>query len=249
MLERAILIEDEINVRKGLRVMIQEYCPDIEIVGEAGTVKDGFELIVALKPDIVFLDIRLPDGTGFDLLSKIASPQIKIIFVTAYSDYSLKAIKYSAIDYILKPVIADELIEAVKKATKFIQQEKEFIQLTSLNNQQALQKQNKIVIKTKTEAFYVQIDDIIYCKADGNYSTFYFKDLKHVMVAKTLKFYEEILSEYSFIRVHQTYLVNTNFIVGYLNDHVKLTNGDLIEVSRRKKSFILSLLERKTNNH
>jgi two-component system LytT family response regulator len=243
-MEKAVVIEDEYNVRQGLIAMIQEYCPALEIVGEADSINQGEKIINELKPDIVFLDIRLPDGTGFELLKKVISSNLKVIFVTAYSDYALKAIKYSAIDYILKPVIPDELVDAVEKATRFIHQEKEFVELISLNEFQNKKLASKIVVKTKAESFYLEIDSIICCKADGNYSVFHLNDSKTIMVAKTLKFYEEILTEHDFVRIHQSYLVNQKYIVGFQNDQVKLTNGDALEVSRRKKGLIIKLFSK-----
>jgi two-component system LytT family response regulator len=243
-MEKVVVIEDEYNVRQGLIAMIKEYCPSLEIVGEADSINQGEGIINELKPDIVFLDIRLPDGTGFELLKRVVSTNLKVIFVTAYSDYALKAIKYSAIDYILKPVIPDELVDAVEKATRFIQQEKEFVELTSLNEFQNKKLASKIVVKTKTESFYLEIASIICCKADGNYTVFHLDNSKTIMVAKTLKFYEEILSEHDFVRIHQSYLVNPKYIVGVQNDQVKLTNGDALEISRRKKGLIVNLFSK-----
>jgi two-component system LytT family response regulator len=242
MKENAIIVDDELNVRLGLAAMIKEYCPNIEVVGQAASVQEGFDAIQALKPQIVFLDIKLPDGTGFDLLFKISNLNLKVIFITAFSEFALKAFKYSAIDYLLKPVIPDELINAVEKASKFIQQEKDLNEISSIISKKNGDNPQKIIIKTKTEAFYVDIDSIISCKADGNYCIFNILNAKPIMVAKTLKSYEEILVHHNFIRVHQSFLVNKKFVASFQNDMLKLTNGESIEVSRRKKSIIHKLL-------
>jgi len=245
-METAVLIEDEVNVRLGLIAMINDYCPQIKVIGEANSVESGYQLITEKKPDIVFLDIRLPDGSGFDLLSKIISLNLKVIFVTAYSDYALQAIKYSAIDYLLKPVIPDDLIESVEKACKFIRHEQEYYELSSLNDLAQNNQPRKIVIKTKTDSYYPLISDIIYCKADGNYTHVVLRDKKSIMVAKTLKIYGEILSEHGFVRAHQSYLVNINHVIGLHQNKLSLSNGDSIEISRRKKSVFLDKLNPNT---
>lgn len=245
-METAIIVEDEHNVRLGLVAMIQDYCPNIKVVGEAASVSEGYKKITEKKPDIVFMDVRLPDGSGFDLLSKIVSFNPKVIFVTAYGDYALQAIKYSAIDYLLKPVIPDELIESVEKACNFIKQEKEYYELTSLNEFSQNNTPRKIVIKTKTDSYYPLISDIIYCQADGNYTHIFLRNDKPIMVAKTLKFYSEILSEHGFIRAHQSYLVNPKHVLGIHQDKLSLSNGESIDVSRRKKSLILNQLKSST---
>jgi len=240
----AIVVEDEFQIRKGLITLISDYCENINIVAEADCVESGILFIKKHNPDIVFLDIRLPDGTGFDLLEKLRKIKSKIIFVTSYSDYALKAIKYSAIDYILKPVIPEELIEAVEKAENFIEQENNYLELSSFYEQNTKELPNKIVLKTKKESFYVDINDIIYCSADENYTNFVLKNNKKILVAKTLKFYDEILSEHNFIRVHQSFLVNPKHIVSLQGDNLKMINNDLVEVSRRKKATILDLLKK-----
>lgn len=245
-METAVLVEDEHNVRLGLMSMIRDYCPQIQVIGEAASVTEGYRLITEKKPDIVFLDVRLPDGSGFDLLSKIVSFNPKVIFVTAYGDYALQAIKYSAIDYLLKPVIPDELVESVEKALNFIRQEQEYYELTSLNDLAQNNQARKIVIKTKTDSYYPLISDILYCKADGNYTHIVLRDNKPIMVAKTLKFYGEILAEHGFIRAHQSYLVNIKHVLGIHQDKLAMSNGDSIEISRRKKSIILNKLSLNT---
>ncbi|MBD3636011.1 MAG: response regulator transcription factor [Crocinitomicaceae bacterium] len=242
-METAIVVEDEIHVRNGIVSMIKDYCPNIDIVAEAGSVKEGYEKITEKQPDIVFLDVNLPDGSGFDLLSKIVRKNLKVIFITAYGDHALKAIKHSAVDYLLKPVIPDELVEAVEKATRFIQHDKEFFELTSLNASNEEQGTNKIVIKTQNESYYLNISDIVYCKADGNYTEVISTSNKPILVAKTLKFYEEILGDSGFLRVHQSYLVNADHILGLTGNKLQLKNNETIEISRRKKSVIQDLFK------
>lgn len=246
-METAVIVEDEFKVRKGLISMINDYCPNIKVIGEASNVRSALELITSNPPEIVFLDVRLPDGSGFDLLTKIIDLNLKVIFVTAYGDYALQAIKYSAIDYLLKPIIPDELVEAVDKAAKFIAHDREYHELSSLNDLSKGTKPKKIVIKTKTESHYVPINDILFCEADGNYTKIHILNQRPIMVAKTLKFYEEILSENDFVRSHQTFLVNLRHVLGFQQNKLTLTNDFEIEVSRRKRPVIESkLLQLKT---
>lgn len=227
---KAVIVEDEHQIRKGLIALITDYCPNIEIVAEADAVATGIMFIKKYNPEIVFLDIRLPDGTGFDILEKLGKIKSKVIFVTSYSDYALKAIKYSAIDYILKPVIPEEFVDAVEKAENFIEHENNYFELSSFYEQNTKEPPNKIVLKTKKESFYVNVNDIIYCSADENYTNFILKNNQKILVAKTLKFYEEILTEHNFIRVHQSYLINPKHIVSFQNENLKMINGDLVEV-------------------
>lgn len=241
---KAIIVEDEQKIREGLISLITDYCENIEIIAEAETVKKALSEINKHKPDIIFLDVRLPDGTGFDILEKLGKIKSKIIFVTSYSDYALKAIKYSAIDYILKPVIPEELVEAVEKAEAFIEKENSYVELSSFYEQNNKEIPSKIVLKTKQEAFYVDIDEIIYCTADVNYTNIVLTDKRKILVAKTLKFYQEILEEHKFIRIHQSFLINPNHVVSLVGDKLKMSNGDFADVSRRKKAAVKSLVKK-----
>lgn len=243
-MEKAIVIEDEKNVRENLIGMLEDYCPELSIVGDANSVESGISLIQQMNPDIVFLDINLPDGTGFDVLKSVDIENLKVIFITAYGDYALKAIKYSAIDYLLKPVIPDELIEAVQKAQKFIAHDREFYELSALSQNDQADKPIRIVVKTKQESFYLNIDDILYVEADGNYSVIHSTNLKPIMVSKTLKFYEDILDDNGFFRSHQSYLVNPLHIKQLQNNQLLLSNGHLIEISRRKKNELSTLFNK-----
>lgn len=237
-MERALIIEDEINVRKGLISLLEDHCPTLEIVGEAATVAAAIELINQTNPDLVFLDIQLPDGSGFDVLKSISQTRTKVIFVTAFSEYALKAIKYSAIDYILKPVIPEELIEAVEKATELIEHDQQFFELNMKMASSQNSRPSKLVIKTKTEVFYFEIEDIVYCQSDVNYTLFNFKNHKPVIVAKTLKYYEDILKEHNFGRIHQSYLVNRKFALGIRNEQLLLSTGESLSISRKRKSIV-----------
>lgn len=237
-MESAIIIEDEFNVRKGLVALLETYCPSVEVIGEAGSVNDAVELVNRKKPDILFLDIHLPDGNGFEVLKSISHGNIKVIFVTAFSEYALKAIKYSAIDYILKPVIPEELVEAVDKASELIEHDQQFFELNLLNSLKDNSKPSKLVIKTKKEAYYFDIQDIIYCQSDINYTMFHFRNHKSLLVSKTLKYYEDLLREHNFIRIHQSYLVNRSYAENIKSEHLLLSNGEQLSISKKRKNQV-----------
>lgn len=242
-MEKAVVVEDEIHVRNGIVSMIKEYCPNVKVVAEADSVADGYAKIAQHLPDIVFLDVNLPDGSGFDLLDKIVRNNLKVIFITAYSEHALKAIKHSAVDYLLKPLIPEELVDAVEKASRFIMQEKTLDELNAQADTSTGGFGSKIIIKTQTESYYLNVNDIVYFKADGNYSEVITTSNKPILVAKTLKYYEEIMNEHGFLRVHQSSLVNANHILGLQGNKLQLKNGDTIEISRRKKTVIQDLFK------
>jgi len=235
---RAIIVEDEINVCNGLIALLEIHCPFIKIVHTAATVSESIARINETKPELVFLDIHLSDGSGFDVLKGIENKNIRVIFITAYSEYALKAIKFAAIDYILKPVIPDELIASVKRATTLIEQDHHIhelnLQQISLQNSH----QSKLVIKTKNEVFYLAIEDIIYCQSDINYTLFKLTSSKPILVSKTLKYYEDILKEHRFCRIHQSYLVNRQYARSLKNDSLLLSNGESLVISRKRKSIV-----------
>jgi len=239
---KVLIIEDEIDARKVLHYLIQELFPSLQIVGQTGSVRKAKEMIRSLHPDIVFLDVQLEDGTGFDLLNNCSHNGFQIIFTTAYSKFALNAIKYSATDYILKPVNPNELKQAIEKVTKIKRKEKEFEMLKTVvkNN-----KKNpyKITIKTAEQIYMLPIDDIVRLEADGAYTTIITRD-KRIVASKNIKHYENILPEDIFIRPHQSHLINKNFI-GEINKNGKLLliNNEEVPVSFRKKSMIRNLLK------
>jgi two-component system LytT family response regulator len=241
-MENAIIIDDEYNVRKGLSAMLHEFCPKIKIVGEAASVREGVELINTLNPDLIFLDVQLPDGTGFDVLKAIGKSKVRVIFVTAYSEYALKAIKYSAIDYLLKPVIPEELIGAVDKATELIEFDQHFFDLNLSKSLKESVKPSKLVVKTKSELFYFDVSQIMYCQSDINYTQLFFNAHRPLVVAKTLKYYEDLLREHNFCRIHQSYVVNRRYAVGIRNEHLLLTDGNLLAISKKRRTAVYKWL-------
>lgn len=245
---KAVIIDDEENARYTLTNYLTTYCPEITIVGEGDSVESGFVAINQHQPDVVFLDIMLSDGSGFNLLNRFEQINFKIVFVTSYSQYAIKAFKYSAFDYILKPIDIDELINVTNRLKSMTAPTADTsAKLDFLEN--SINKEDntftKIVLATNNSLYVVEIADIIHCEAQENYTMFYLTNDARLMVSRTLKEFEELLQEHLFVRVHKTHLVNFNFIARFLNQDggsVVLKNGTIIPVSVRKKDVVLKLI-------
>ena len=171
---KALIIDDEPGIRKMISLMLKQHCPDVRIAGEAGSVASGYEMILDMKPDLVFLDIKMDDGTGFDLLQKFDKVDFHVIFVTAFEEYAVKAFRFSAIDYLLKPVDSEELIAAVEKLNHMLNAEQD-LRVTNLirNMKEGDKEDKKVVLRTQDRFHFVKVSDILYCESDGNYTTFY----------------------------------------------------------------------------
>jgi len=238
---KAVIIDDIQEAITVLTSDLQTYCKNIEVIGSANGVVSGAKIIKELKPDLVFLDIQMPDGTGFDLLEIIGEADFKLIFTTASDEFAIKAFKFSAIDYLLKPIDPDDLMKAVEKVEH---QHNPTSRLELLKGN--LKNQKKIALNTVDKIHIVQIEDVIRLEYDINYTRFYFQDGSKLMVTKTLKEFDKMLSDHSFIRIHQSHLVNTNFIKEYTKQDGKLVlkNGDRISVSSRKKSTLMDMISK-----
>lgn len=245
---KTIIIEDEANSRKALENMLLFYCPDIEIAGHAASVKEGVSLIKKKSPELIFLDVNLPDGTGFDLVKKIKNKNFKLVFITAFDKYALKAIKLSALDYLLKPVKPDELRHAVSKVQQVLEQEEQInLQIeTCIDNLNNESQDKKIILNTNENIFVVEINKLIHCEANENYTNVYIKDKNKIVISKTLKEFEEMLSVYGFFRVHQSHLINLQYVDYYEKKGrgcVQLKNGESIPVSQRRKKIFFNALK------
>jgi two-component system LytT family response regulator len=247
---RTIIIDDEAHQRLTIEKMVKYYCPAVEIVAQAAGVKSGVEAIRKYKPDLILLDIKMDDGTGFDLLEQIQPIDFKVIFITAYDQYAVKAFKFSALDYLLKPLDPDELVLAVEKALKTVQ--KDFLtQLENLRDHLSLENKShkKIIIKTFDNIHLVPVDEILYCESDGSYTTVHILNQEKIIVSAYLKDYEEMLSDSGFFRVHKSYLINLGFIRrfekaegGYI-----ILEGDVkIPVASRKREQLMEMFEKLT---
>jgi two-component system, LytTR family, response regulator len=248
MKSTAVIIEDEKNSRELLKSIIQSGCPDIVILGEAENVKEGVELIKNVKPQIAFLDISMSDGTGFDLLSQLGSLKLDVVFTTATDKFAIKAIKYSAVDYLLKPIDADELKAAVQKITERKENTPNIENLNFLINHLKQQDElfQKITLPTGNAFEVVAVKDIVRCEAEGSYTYFYISNGKKFMVSASLKHYEDLLPESDFIRVHHHHLINMNHVTRFLKQdggYAIMSDGAQIEVSRRKKDSFLERLK------
>lgn len=243
---KAIIIEDMPSAMELLKRDLKEFCPEIELIGDADSVVSGAKLLRNTSPDIVFLDIMLGDGTGFDLLQIVPDLTSKIIFVTASDEFAIRAFKYSAIDYLLKPINSKELIGAVKRAKEQISYSSESIALLNETISKPEELPKKISLYTLEKIIVVEISDIIHCQAEANNTIFYIKDRPKVFVTKTLKYFDKMLQPHGFSRVHQSHLVNSNYIHAFLKKdggYLKMNNGDQVPVSIRKKAEVMALLE------
>lgn len=237
---RAIVVEDEKTSREILKNYIAKYCPKVEVMGEAANVDEALVLIRNHELDMVFLDVEMPYGNAFDLLDKVGDRTFETVFVTAYDHYAIDALNAHASYYLLKPIDIDKLIEAVDYVSE-IKEKENSLQNTVLKPKQA-QVAGKITIPLQNGFEVLQIEDILYCQADDNYTQIFVGEKKK-LVSKTLKYFEDILTENGFARVHKSYLVNVNAITQYnkgKGGSVVLRNGKEIMVSPSKKKQLLS---------
>lgn len=246
---KAIIIEDEKKSRELLEALVKKNFPQINVVALGKNVTEGVELIKTHQPDLLFLDISMPDGTGFDVLEKVQGLKFDIIFTTATDKHALKAIKYSACDYLLKPIDIDELKEAVNKLLqKNVQSSMpsmENLQFLIQNLKKADDNYSKITLPTGNAYEIVNIKDIIRCEADGSYTNFYLIGGKKLMVSASLKHYEDLLPENDFIRIHHHHLINMNHVIRFLKidgGYAVMTDNSQLEISRRKKDAFLERL-------
>ncbi|HEX8561608.1 MAG TPA: LytTR family DNA-binding domain-containing protein [Flavobacterium sp.] len=244
---RAVVIDDIEAIRKKNIAMIKGNCPSVSVIGQADSVQSGVNLIRQLLPDIVFLDVDMPDGTGFDLLRQLKPVSFRVIFITGYEDYAIKAFRFSAIDYLLKPLDVNELTDAVKKAEESLGKEIFDVKLNNLfANLERPKDLQKLLLRTADRIYSVNIQDIVNCESDKNYTTFHFINGPKIIVSTNLKEYEALLSPYNFFRTHQSHLINmayfNHFIKSDGGNTIVMTNKHTIPLSVRKKEEFLSML-------
>lgn len=239
-----IIIDDEKGARESLHKLIEKYCPQISVTAKAANIDEAYHLINQLSPQLIFLDIEMPNGSGFDLLQKFNHINFDIIFTTAYDHYAIKAIKYSAIDYLLKPIDIDDLKNAVKRVLQ--KQKDKTIQneqlLSLLNNIKPEQNDKKIAIHDGDGLTFVNLKDIVRCESDGNYTTIILDGNKKIVTSKTLGEYEELFANENFFRVHRSHLIHLHHLKKYIKGeggYVIMSDGSQVEVSRRKKQEFL----------
>jgi two-component system LytT family response regulator len=243
----AIIIDDIQNSRITLADDLKRYCPQIHVIGEAESVDSGINEILLKKPEVVFLDIQLGDGTGFDILEKIGSIDFQVIFTTALDTYGIKAIKFSALDYLLKPIDPDELISAVKKldSNPHSKTINESLNLLLENIREIKPESKRIALSSADKVIMVYVKDIIRCESQGSYTIFYLNNKEEIVTTKNLKEYEQLLTDYSFVRVHHSHLINFNYLKEYIKKdggYAFMQDGSNVPVSFRKRNHLLDMI-------
>ena len=244
---QAIIIDDEQNNIDNLAILLNKNCPKVEIIATALTSEEGESIILKHNPDLVFLDIQMPDRNGFDLIKSLQNISFEIIFVTAFNQYGIQALKLSAIDYLLKPINITELKFAVQKAEQKIVLKKQNLSIENLIN--LLQQKNnkefhKIALQSSKETRFIEAEKIIRCESSNNYTTFFLVNGQKIMTSKPIYKYEEMLSDYGFIRCHQSHLVNKKFIKSWVKElggYLLLDDLSQIPISLQKREYIKSL--------
>jgi two-component system LytT family response regulator len=245
-MKKALVIDDENRTRDLIAKMINSFGLDIVAIPAGETVASGIKAIEEHRPDIVFLDIQMPDGTGFDLLRSIPNKSFEVIFITAHEEFAIKAIKFSALDYILKPVDADELKSAVEKALHSIGSKKEESQFDALQMNIQPNQKRRLVLKTQESVHVIELDNIIRCEADRNYTSFYLVGGKKILVSKTLKDYETLLSGHNFLRVQQSHLINLDYVARYDKGNggsVVMKDDSEVPLSPAKRDIFFKILD------
>lgn len=244
---RAILVDDEQANLENLQVLLAKNCPEVKVVAIANNIDDAFEKVNLHRPDLLFLDIQMGKTTGFDLLNKLGDKTFEVIFVTAYDNYGIQAVKFAALDYLLKPVDPDELVAAVSKARERIANKMNGEQLNFLLNQikRSEPAVPKIALPQQHEIRYVAVDDIVRCVADNTYTFFYLSTDEKILISKPLKEYSDLLKPHGFVRAHQSHLVNPKFVKSWLKEDggtLLMNNGDKIPVSKPNREAVKAAL-------
>ena len=248
---KTLILEDEAHNRAFLQLTLQQHCPQVQVVAQAQGVAEALALFRQYLPELILLDVELPDGTGFDFLEQLPPPWPKIIFITAYDHYALQAIRYSAIDYLLKPIRVQDLVQAVQKASQRLHMEQEYALLQLLlQSRRETTSPKRIALPTAERIELIPVAEIIRCMAENNYTHFYIRDQPSILVSKNLGEFEEMLQEYGFLRTHQSHLVNVEAIKSWEKSdggYLLMKDGSKIPVSRSRRERVLQiLLEGKT---
>ncbi len=249
---KAILIDDDQNLREGMKGLLERFAPNIKIIGEADSVATGIEVMDTLKPQVVFLDIQLNDGTGFDILEQLAAKngaiKSNIVFITAHEQYAIKAFRFSALDFLLKPVDPEELQKVIKKIESVLVETNDYAHIDLLleNIRKKVDNFKRIALSTSDGIHLFEISDIIRCESEDNYTKFYIKNSKPVLISKTLKEYEELLTEHGFERIHQSHLINLNYLKSYIKKdggYVIMADESHLPISQRKRERLQEILK------
>lgn len=247
-----LLIDDDTNLRNGMKSLLARYAPDFHVVGEADSVESGVKAMDGLRPQVVFLDIQLGDGTGFDILEKLAEKLGKsaahIVFITAHEQYAIKAFRFSALDFLLKPVDPEELEKVIAKINNAVNANSNYAHIDLLleNIRRKVDNFKRIALSTSDGIHLFEIADIVRCESEDNYTKFYIKNSKPVLISKTLKEYEDLLTEHGFERIHQSHLINLSYLKSYIKKdggYVIMSDNSHLPISQRKKERLHELLK------
>ena len=240
-----VIVEDERHSRETLKSLLVEFCTDVEIAGMAGSVEEAREVITKVHPDLVFLDIELQTGTGFDVLNSLSDLHFGVVFTTAFEHFAIKAIKFSSLDYLLKPIDIIELQQAVEKAKEkkddALKQKKLEVLLNNIKASPGGER--KICLATLNSIEFININEVLYCEADGSYTNFYLKNGDKLLVSKNLKEYENMLTDYNFMRVHNSFLINlaeVKSLVKSEGGYILMNNNSQISISPKKREMFMS---------
>lgn len=246
---KLLLVDDEENAREAIKHMVKHFTQGFELVAACSNLPAAIKAITECNPDIVLLDIEIGENNAFTIFEHFPKPAFKIIFISAYQNYAIQAFRFSAVDYLLKPIDPTLLSEALNKSREIIDQEHLSYKIDSLlhNLSGTTKKSKKVVLKTANNIHVVELEDVMYCEAKRGYTTFHFADQTTIVVSNTLGEYEELFEEFDFIRIHQSYLLNINYIKRFeKNDGgaVVLKNNNSLPVATRKKDHLLSVLKK-----
>ncbi len=246
---RSVIVDDEPNSQMIIKKLLEKYIPEVQVIGTADSVESAVKVISEKKPDLVFLDISMPDGDGFEVLEKIKDKDFKVVFITAYDNYAIRAFEVSALHYLLKPVKVEDLQDAVNR----YKEELKSSERADLNTQLEILKGvlnrerdlKRLILSTSSGMHVIDIDDIIRCESSNNYTTFYFTNGKRIIVSKSIQMYEKMLEPYHFCRIHNKHIVNLKYIKKFVKGrggYVELTNGEQIDVSESRKKILMNKL-------
>jgi two-component system LytT family response regulator len=243
---KVVVIDNERNIRTSVVDLIKAFCPQITSIDEANGVVSGLKKIHEINPDIVFTDVEMDDGTGMDMLAKLSEIKFQVIFITAHNKYAIDAFRFSAIDFLTKPINPDELAKSVQKAEASMKSRLLSEQISVMNEKNVSSEEKKIVLKELDAIHIIKVKDLICCEASGIYTTFYINNNKQIVVSKNLKEYEEILEPFKFLRVHNSFLINANKIEKFEKSDggfLIMEGGHRVPVSQRKRDVVMEFLK------
>lgn len=242
---KAIIVDDEENSRENLKHLLARHCPAVEVAGMATNKEEARELLGQLQPDLVFLDIQMPDGSGFDLLNELDHHPFEVVFVTAHNEFAIKAFKFNVVDYILKPIKTEALVTAVNNALGRSQQARTFQHYKNLVEYAKGSAVKRLALPVGSGIEIREVNDIVRCQADDSYCKFFFTDKSSLLVTHNLGYYEELFSDFDFLRIHKSHMINMAYLRSYSkgeNSEVTLTNGEVLPISKRRKADLIAHL-------